>query len=79
MTPKTKGLMLALSGYLLWGLLLLYWKQLSAVGAYDIFAYRMLWTVVTMLLYMLITRQTQKYRSQLKELYRVKQPCGAWC
>lgn len=32
----------------------------------------MLWTVVTMLLYMLITRQTQKYRSQLKELYRIK-------
>ncbi|MFV8211446.1 EamA family transporter RarD [Streptococcus pluranimalium] len=72
MTTKTKGLMLALSAYLLWGLLSLYWKQLSAVGAYDIFAYRMLWTVVTMLLYMLITRQTQKYRSQLNELYRVK-------
>ncbi len=66
---KTKeGLLFALSAYLLWGVISLFWKQLSGVNAYNALSYRVLWTVVTMLLYMLISGRTRLYSRYLREM-----------
>lgn len=76
MTTKTKGLLLAFSAYLFWGLLSLYWKSLSAISSDTIFAYRILWTVLTMLLYMTLSGQTSKYKTELTMLWQDKYDLG---
>jgi chloramphenicol-sensitive protein RarD len=42
-TPRTvqRGVQLAVSAYLLWGLLTIYWKQLEAFAAFELIAWRM--------------------------------------
>lgn len=72
LTTKIKGLILAFSAYILWGVLSLYWKQLGAIPAYDIFAYRILWTVVTMVLYMGLSGQSKKFSFELTNLWKIK-------
>lgn len=42
------GLLAALSAYVLWGILPIYWKLLQAAGAYEILAHRVIWSFVFM-------------------------------
>lgn len=72
MRTKTKGLLLAFLAYVLWGILSLYWKQLGSIPAYDIFAYRILWTVLTMLVYMVLFKQHQRFKRELQTLWQSK-------
>ena len=39
-----KGIFYPLAAYLLWGLLTIYWKQLSIIPAWDILAHRIFWS-----------------------------------
>ena len=68
MKETRQGLLLGLGAYVLWGVISLFWKQLSGVNAYAIFSYRILWTLVTMLLYMFLSRRQTVYKKQLSEL-----------
>lgn len=67
-STKTKGLYYALSAYLCWALLSLFWKQLSGVPAYDVFAYRIVWTFITMFGYALFFGKRAKFRKELTGL-----------
>lgn len=42
MKKRNLGLTAAVGSYLLWGLLPVYWKQLSAVSAYEILSHRII-------------------------------------
>ena len=42
------GLFAALSAYVIWGILPIYWKLLQEAGAYEILAHRVLWSFVFM-------------------------------
>jgi chloramphenicol-sensitive protein RarD len=42
----TRGLLAALAGYLAWGLVPLFWKQLAAVDAHELIAQRIVWSSV---------------------------------
>ena len=44
MKKRNLGLTSAVGSYLLWGLLPVYWKQLSAVSAYEILSHRIIWS-----------------------------------
>lgn len=69
MTKTHKGLLLGVSAYLLWAFLSLYWKLLAGVNSYNTFSYRIIWTAVTMLIYMLVSRNRSRYTQELKELW----------
>lgn len=58
------GLLLGLTSYLLWGGLSLYWKLLGHIDSYTVFSYRILFTVVTMLLYMVCAGKQQAYKKE---------------
>lgn len=66
------GLCLGLLSYLLWGVLSLYWKLLGHMDSYMVFSYRILFTVVTMVVYMLLTGKKQAYGLELLELWQKK-------
>jgi chloramphenicol-sensitive protein RarD len=56
MLPARKGYLFAVSAYLCWGFLPLYWKLLRPMGALEILAHRLLWSCVLMLAVVSIAR-----------------------
>ncbi|QGX00722.1 EamA family transporter RarD [Streptococcus ruminicola] len=65
MKKTNLGFLLGLVTYILWGFLSLYWKLLSGVSSYNTFSYRIIFTVITMLLYMLLSRNHKRYQSEI--------------
>jgi chloramphenicol-sensitive protein RarD len=51
-----KGVLAATGAYILWGLLPLYWKAIHGVGALEIVAHRMAWSLVFALVLLAVTR-----------------------
>ncbi|WP_423214703.1 EamA family transporter RarD [Streptococcus equinus] len=68
MKKTNLGFLLGLVTYILWGFLSLYWKLLSGVSSYNTFSYRIIFTVITMLLYMLVSRNHKRYQSEIGSL-----------
>ena len=59
------GILYALAAYVLWGLLPIYWKWLLAVPAVQVVGHRIAWSFIMLLVFILITRQWQRFRSGL--------------
>ena len=66
MTDQRRGLLLGVAAYGMWGLFPLYWPHLEPAGALEILGQRVLWSVVTMGLLVLLVRRT----AQLRALFR---------
>lgn len=52
-----KGMLFAITAYVMWGLFPLYWKMLQQVPALEILAHRMTWSLVFLLLLLLVRRR----------------------
>lgn len=63
-----KGLLLAFGSYIAWGFLSIFWKLLSGVDAYEVFSYRMMSTMLTMLLYFLLFGRMNKLKTEVSGL-----------
>ena len=72
MSKQTQGLLFGLATYIQWGFLSLFWKLLAGVSAYDTFSWRIVFTVVTMLTYAVITRQLPRFKRELSSLWQDK-------
>lgn len=59
------GVLAAISAYLLWGVLPLYWKLLDHVLAVEVLAHRFIWLLVFMIVMLLCIR---KFRSVVREI-----------
>lgn len=66
------GLFLALLAYIIWGILSLYWKLFHGISAYALFSYRIIFTVLTMLIYMILSKKVTSYRLELINLCKDK-------
>lgn len=51
------GFLAALSAYVIWGILPIYWKLLQTAGAYEILAHRVLWSFVFMFVLLAFLRK----------------------
>ena len=72
MTRKNQGLLFGLATYIQWGFLSLFWKLLAGVSAYNTFSWRIVFTVVTMLVYALVAKQNARFKDELVELWQDK-------
>ena len=63
-----KGLLLAFGSYIAWGFLSIFWKLMSGVDAYEVFSYRMMSTMLTMLLYFLLFGRMKKLKTEVSGL-----------
>ena len=60
MTPTTEqkldraGVTAALSAFTLWGLVPIYYKGLQSVGAWEVLAHRVIWSIPLLLLFLVI-------------------------
>jgi chloramphenicol-sensitive protein RarD len=60
-----KGIWYALAAYIFWGLFPFYWKILGTIPALQILGHRIVWSFITLLVFMLITRQWLDLRKTL--------------
>src|SRR3954454_16115155 len=62
-TDQRRGLLLGVTAYVLWGGFPLYWPHLEPAGALEILAHRVLWSLVTMGLLVLVLRRRAQFRA----------------
>ncbi|HOA89538.1 EamA family transporter RarD [Propioniciclava tarda] len=55
------GLLAGVTAYFLWGLFPLYWPLLKPAGAFEILAHRIVWSFVSVLLVLLVLRQSWRW------------------
>ncbi|CAM3179030.1 EamA family transporter RarD [Lactococcus hircilactis] len=66
------GILLGVFCYVLWGALVYYWHLLSHVNAIEVFSYRIIFTILSMMVYFMLTKKTKKLGHEIKTLYHQK-------
>ena len=69
---KQIGIILGIGCYLMWGALVYYWHLLSKINSIEVFSYRILFTIVSMFLYFIVSKKTKKLNSEMKALINNK-------
>lgn len=64
--------MAALSTYLIWGVLPLYWNLLTRAGANEILAHRIIWSFVFMVVVLMVTKRWQSFKEDCRALWQDK-------
>lgn len=62
----------AITAFLMWGVLPVYWKQVKAVSAMEILAHRIIWSLVFLLLVLLGSRKFKTFLRECIEVFRDK-------
>lgn len=63
------GILSAAGAYLLWGVLPVYWKQLTNVPAYEILAHRVIWSFFFMFAIILATRSLRQFINETMQIW----------
>ncbi|MFC4770381.1 EamA family transporter RarD [Enterococcus hermanniensis] len=69
---KDSGLFYGLSAYIIWGILPLYWKLVGNVGSIDILFYRIIWSLIFMLVCLTLSKKMATFISEVKILLKNK-------
>lgn len=64
--------MAALSTYLIWGVLPLYWNLLARAGANEILAHRIVWSFLFMVVMLMVTKRWQSFKEDCRALWQDK-------
>lgn len=72
MSEGKKGILFALSAYIIWGFLPIYWKQIDTVSSDEIIAHRVLWSFVFMILFIIAAGRWRLFISDLKFIFKEK-------
>lgn len=69
---KNYGFIYATLGYILWGILPIYWRQLKGIPAIDLLSFRILLSFITLGLFIFITKKLRAYMSAFNDLDTLK-------
>lgn len=61
-----QGLMSGIAAFILWGLLPLYWKSVSAISPYQVFAQRVVWSLVFVVFILLVKKDFKGFMEKMK-------------
>lgn len=64
---KTAGVIYAVTAYILWGILPIYWKLVSSVFSIEILANRIVWAFVFTVLIIAVTKQWKELKQMAKD------------
>lgn len=64
-----KGIFFALSAYILWGILPLYWHLIHGIGPFEILAFRIVLSMIFMLIVAIISKQTH-FGADVNQLFK---------
>ncbi len=66
------GMIYAICAFTFWGLIPIYFKQVSSVGAFEVLIHRIIWSVVVLILLIVITKQIDVIKELFKSLKQLK-------
>ncbi|WP_040635387.1 EamA family transporter RarD [Mitsuokella multacida] len=69
---RRTGMMAALSTYLIWGVLPLYWNLLARAEANEILAHRIIWSFIFMVVVLMVTKRWQSFKEDCRALWQNK-------
>lgn len=72
MDKRLSGIINGIIAYLMWGLLGIFWQQLHTISAFNILAYRIGWSFLTMVLILTVTRKWRALGTTVQHLYQQK-------
>jgi chloramphenicol-sensitive protein RarD len=72
MNSTGKGIVYGVFAYTLWGVLPIYWKLIQDILPMEILTHRVMWSFVTLVVFLLITRKLKEFNLTLKQVYRNK-------
>lgn len=64
-----KGVLFALGAHLLWGILPIYWRLIGNISAFEILAYRIILTMIFMIIMIYILKQSTAFKRDLTHLF----------
>lgn len=67
MPDSRRGLIFGASAYVLWGTFPLYWTLLEPSGAIEILAHRIVWSLLTMMVILVLTRRVGQFTGLLRD------------
>ncbi|MBF7029328.1 EamA family transporter RarD [Staphylococcus kloosii] len=67
-----RGILFAFAAYFLWGILPIYWDLIHGFGAFEILAYRIVFSMIFMVLIVIISNKTKSFINNVNQL--IKQP-----
>ncbi|MBF7024240.1 EamA family transporter RarD [Staphylococcus kloosii] len=67
-----RGILFAFAAYFLWGVLPIYWDLIHGFGAFEILAYRIVFSMIFMVLIVIISNKTKSFLNNVNQL--IKQP-----
>ena len=67
MSEARKGFLLGVAAYAMWGAFPLYWPLLEPAGAFEILGHRIVWSMVSMGLLVLLLRRTAAFRTMVQD------------
>jgi chloramphenicol-sensitive protein RarD len=62
-----RGLIFGATAYILWGIFPLYWTLLEPAGAIEILAHRIVWSVLTMVVILVLARRVGQFQALLRD------------
>ena len=69
---RRTGMLAALSTYLIWGILPLYWNLLARAEANEILAHRIVWSFFFMVIVLIMTKRWQSFKEDCRTLWADK-------
>src|SRR5699024_9195583 len=63
-----KGIFFAFGAYILWGILPIYWDLIEDIGAFEILAFRIILSMIFMLIVVVVTNNTATFKRDLQQL-----------
>ncbi|MGC4937746.1 EamA family transporter RarD [Kribbella sp. DT2] len=67
MSEQRKGFLQGFAAYLLWGLFPLFWRELDHSGAIELLAHRIVWSLVSIALLVVVLRHHRQVRALIAE------------
>ena len=67
MPPSRQGFLFGLAAYVLWGGFPLYWPLLEPAGSVELLAHRIVWSVLTLAVLVLVLRRTGQFRALFRD------------
>ncbi|MFK3838440.1 EamA family transporter RarD [Staphylococcus capitis] len=65
-----KGIFFALGAYVLWGILPIYWERIDHIGAFEILAFRIIFSMIFMILLLVVGRkQREAFLRDVNQLF----------
>ncbi|WP_370865152.1 EamA family transporter RarD [Nocardioides agariphilus] len=72
MPPSRQGLLYGVAAYVIWGAFPLYWPLLEPAGSVELLAHRVVWSVITLAVLLVLLRR----RRQFRELFTDRRVLG---